>query len=147
MVALITCVFWFKWKRDEPRRHALASLNDLRASLEANSSSILENVLLPQAVVGRTQSEQIQFLSKAMRDEISADGISALAHRAAFGPLSTIFPEEATRWAHQAGVTATNCLAFRMERNGVRAEVVIYREGTNYRVLRCNNVKQMAEGN
>jgi len=32
-----------------------------------------------------------------------------------------------------------------MEHAGIRAEVVLVREGNVYRVLRCNNVKQMAE--
>ena len=37
-----------------------------------------------------------------------------------------------------------DCVAFKMERAGIRAEVVLLREGETYRVVRCNNVKQMA---
>ncbi|HXT11399.1 MAG TPA: hypothetical protein VN873_07530 [Candidatus Angelobacter sp.] len=147
MVALVACVFWFKWKRDEPRRDSLASLENLYVSLESNSSSLLNQVVLPSVVNGRTQAERIEFLTKVLRDEVSGRGISALRHGAAFGELNRIFPEEASRWADQASVNATNCFAFRMEKNGVRAEVVVYRDGDHYLVLRCNNVKQMAESN
>ena len=31
-----------------------------------------------------------------------------------------------------------------MERAGIRAEVVMLREGQTFHIIRCNNVKQMA---
>ena len=61
-----------------------------------------------------------------------------------FGGLSDVFPIEAAGWAEQAGVKPADCLGFKLERNGIRAEVVLVREGASYRVVRCNNVKQMA---
>ena len=47
-------------------------------------------------------------------------------------------------WCQQSGIDMDNCVAFKMERAGIRAEVVLVREGETYRVVRCNNVKQMA---
>ena len=69
-----------------------------------------------------------------------------LQREGSFGLLRTLFPAEAEKWAKQAGVKPEDCVAFKMERTGVRAEVVLLREGQTLRVVRCNNVKQMAGG-
>ncbi len=58
----------------------------------------------------------MEFLTKALRDEISAEGIGALKKDGAFGPLRKMFPTEAETWANQAGVKAEDCVAFKMER-------------------------------
>jgi hypothetical protein len=54
-----------------------------------------------------------------------------------------VFPQEAPFWAKAAGVEVADCVAFRGEKNGIRAEVVITTNGA-YRIIRVNNVKQMA---
>ena len=46
-----------------------------------------------------------------------------------------------------AGVEVDNCVAFRMERGGIRAEVVLASAKNSYRVVRCDNVRQMATEN
>ena len=40
-----------------------------------------------------------------------------------------------------------SCVAFRLEQDNIRAEVILVREGNTHRVVRCNNVKQMAAAN
>ena len=44
------------------------------------------------------------------------------------------------------GVDADACMAFRAELGGPRAEVVVLVDGDCRRILRCNNVKQLANG-
>jgi hypothetical protein len=102
-------------------------------------------VFIPVAIQDRTPAEQQEFLDKALKDEISPAGVLALKRHAEFGDLKSLFPNEAAAWCRRAGVNADDCVAFKMERAGIRAEVVLVREGQTYRVVRCNNVKQMAE--
>ena len=139
---------WFRWKHDEPRRTSLAALQRLSTALSSNNrEEVLSTVILPQAVQGRTVPEQAEFLSKALQDEISSQGLAELKKHGAFGPLTELFPKEASRWAEQAGAKPNDCVAFKMERAGIRAEVVLLREGQGFRIVRCNNVKQMAGEN
>ena len=66
-----------------------------------------------------------------------------------------MFPAEAEGWARQAGVNPDDCVAFKLDRNGLRAEVVLLKPSTlgsqsstpepSHRIVRVNNVKQMAE--
>jgi hypothetical protein len=95
----------------------------------------------------------LRFIRKALRDEISPEGLVLLKKEGTFGPLTTVFPKEATNWAAQAGVKPEDCLAFRLDRtNSLRAEVVLARVPDSppatrasllpsFRILRCNDVK------
>ena len=74
---------------------------------------------------------------------MSPAGIVALKRAAVFGPLRDVFPDQAEQWAQQAGVKEEDCVAFKMEHGGVRAEVVLLAKDGSYRIIRCNNVKQM----
>lgn len=119
--------------------------------MHASASADLRDVLvLPFALQGRTDAEQTEFLRKALADEISPAGLAVLKRDGQFGPLTNIFPAEAATWTQQAGVNVGDCVAFKLERNGVRAEVVLVGEGsrgdakTTFRIVRCNNVKQLA---
>jgi hypothetical protein len=139
--------FWFKWKQDEPRRDCVKTLEHLCQALDSHdSASLLKAIALPQAIQNRPAAEQAEFLTKALRDEISPEGLVALKTRGNFGSLKQLFPAEGDAWARQAGDTPEACVAFKMERSGVRAEVVLLREKGLFRVIRCNNVKQMAAG-
>ena len=148
IIFLLLCILgvgWLVWKQGGPRRQALQALGHLDTALRnGNSADLLNVISTPAAVQGRTTDEQAQFLSKALMDEVSPKGLVALKSAGTFGPLANIFPTEATTWAGQAGVKVEDCVAFKMERAGIRAEVVLLREGETYRVVRCNNVKQMA---
>ena len=133
------------------RRLLAGSLQHLDAALRGGSPTALADVLiLPTALQGRTEPEQTEFLRKALADEISPEGLAVLQRDGAFGALTNLFPNEGVAWANQAGVNLGDCMAFKLERNGVRAEVVLARDATasdpskSFRVVRCNNVKQMA---
>ena len=143
--AFTACFLWLR-KHDEPRRDSLQALQNLGTAVQANPSAILDDIVLPRTLASRTHAERTEFLVKVLRGEISEAGIAALRRHGSFGPLTKLFPNEAESWTKQAGVNPDNCVAFKMERAGVRAEVVLVREGEAYRVVRCNNVKQMAGG-
>ena len=135
------------WRRGEPRRDAWQEVSKLADTLANNhGSELLEIVVMPAAVRSQTQAEQQEFIANALADEISPEGVLALKRHAHFGLAKSIFPAEFAGWCRRAGVDPDNCVAFKMERSGVRAEVLLVREGQNYRVVRCNNVKQMAKG-
>ncbi len=137
---------WFWWKKGEPRRTSIQVLQSFHKVLMAGQGNeLLNSLVLPRALQGRTSEEQVEFLTKVLRDEISADGIAALKREGVFGPFPDVFPAEAATWANQAGVAPGSCLAFRMEKNGLRAEVVLLSSQSGYRIIRCNNVKQMAD--
>lgn len=145
---IVAVVVWLRWKGAEPRRFALQALGQLdRALHTGNSPDLLTLICTPAAIQGRTAAEQSQFLTKALADEISPEGLAVLQREGAFGPLTNIFPAEAEMWTKQASVKPEDCVAFKMERAGIRAEVVLLREGQTFRIVRCNNVKQMAGGN
>lgn len=136
---------WHNWKKDEPRRHSFQAVQTFAAALNSgDADALLQTVVLPAAVSGRTSAEQTEFLTKALRDEISPEGLAVLRRQGKFGALTDLFPVEAKTWAEQAGVKPEDCVAFRMERDNIRAEVVLVREGETYRIARCNNVKQLA---
>jgi hypothetical protein len=136
-------------------RVSIESLQRLDQALQTGSGpALLENLVLGPALNSRTPAEQIEFVSKALRDEISAEGLKVLSREGQFGPLTNVFPQEASAWAAQAGVRPEDCMAFRLERNGQRAEVVLARNPSlqpsasglqaSFRILRVNNVKQLA---
>lgn len=135
------------WQHGQPRRVALQEVSKLADDLaNQKRSELLEIVVMPAAIRSQTPTEKQEFLTKALADEISPEGVIALKNHAQFGLAKLIFPDEYVNWCQQAGVDADNCVAFKMERDGIRAEIVLLREGQTYRVVRCNNVKQMAEG-
>jgi hypothetical protein len=146
---------WFWWKAGETRRASIQTLQRFNLTLATgNSADLLDAVVMPSAILGRTSAEQAEFLTKALRDEISAEGLTVLQRDGAFGPLTDIFPTEAQTWANQAGVKPEDCVAFKLERNGQRAEVVLLRlstlnpkPATDFRIVRLNNVRQLAKSN
>ena len=115
---------WLWWKAGATRRASVQTLQRFNAALTTgNSADLLNAVVMPAAIQGRTGAEQTEFLTKALRDEISPEGLAVLQRDGAFGPLTNIFPAEAQGWAGQAGVKPEDCVAFKLERNGLRAEV------------------------
>jgi hypothetical protein len=153
LLVVATFLLWAKWKRDEPRRECFAALQQFDSALRSpGHNSHLDSVVLPAAIQGRTTPEQVEFLTKALADEISPGGLAVLQREGAFGSLTNLFPAEAEKWAKQAGVNPADCMAFKLERNGQRAEVVLTKPSalnsqpsTPFRIVRCNNVKQLAQ--
>lgn len=131
IAAILIWALLSAWRSHENRRsEALETLRHIQGSLaNAGAESLLEYIILPAAVQGRSAPEQVRFLRKALYDEISPDGIAALEKHGRFGPLLKLFPDEAEAWASQAGTETGDCAAFRMERNGHRAEVVLVKSG------------------
>ena len=126
---------WVIWKHREPRRNSIHALECLETSLNSyKADALVADVVIPPALSQRTISEQAEFIRKALRDEVSPAGIAELNKGAAFGPLREIFPAQADRWSQQAGVNVDDCVAFRLERSGVQAQVVIYRNGSDFRI-------------
>jgi hypothetical protein len=153
LLVIFTISWLMHWKRDEPRRHSFEAVRTFAATLNSgDADALLQTVVLPAAVSGRTSAEPAEFLTKALRDEVSPEGLAVLRREGQFGPLQEMFPQEAAAWATQAGVKLEDCVAFKLERNGLRAEVVLLKlssierpaSGIAYRILRCNNVKQLA---
>lgn len=149
--------YWW-WVHDAPRRQSLDSLTRLDAGLHsANRTDLLQLLVIPAAVQGRTKSEQSEFLVKALTDEISPEGLAVLRKHGDYGPLRKLFPAEAEAWAKSAGVIADDCVAFKLERNGLRAEVILLNPSRSkahpsaspptYRVVRINNLRQLADPN
>jgi hypothetical protein len=144
-IAAVGCLVWLRWKRDAPRRRALATVSRFNEALTSGADeNLLAAVVAPSVLTSRTPQEQAEFLRKALRDEVSAEGLAALKRIGKFGPLREVFPDEADKWARQAGVSVSDCVAYRAERNGIRAELVLVSEQGNHRVVRCNNIAQLA---
>ena len=150
---------WFGlWQTGGPRRAGLAALEQLDSSLRSGSAAaLLDQIVLPAALAARTPAEQAEFITKALRDEISSEGLALLKRDGRFGPLTNLFPLEAQSWATQAGVRPEDCMAFRLDRpNAPRAEVVLVRipdpssatghsPPPSFRIVRCNNVRQLTD--
>jgi hypothetical protein len=123
--------FWaLRWKQDEPRRLCFQRLQILDDALHSgNAHALLSNIALPAALQNRTAAEQFDFLPKALHDEFSPEGLAVLGREAAFDPLKEIFPVESPNWAVQAGLKIQDCVDFKLERDGLRAEVPALRRG------------------
>jgi hypothetical protein len=145
---LVVCGAFFalsRYRSDEPRRDALAVISEIERALTSSEVSKTMPLLeLSPSAAARSPQDQTQWIADVLRDEVSAAGLVELRRHARFGPLAEVFPEEGKRWAEAAHLTVERCVAFRMERDGIRAEVVLHQTSTGFRVLRCNNVKQMA---
>ncbi|MBE0543657.1 MAG: hypothetical protein IH623_20115 [Verrucomicrobia bacterium] len=155
VIALLVAVL-SRRMQDAPRRESLAALTRLEMALHSGSRVELAGLLvMPTAIRDHTAPEQSEFLAKALNDEISPEGLAVLKQQGDYGPLKKLFPAEAEAWATQAGVHPDDCVAFKLDRNGLRAEVVLDKPSIlnsatttakpGYRIVRVNNVKQMAD--
>ena len=144
LAGMVCLCVWLKWRSDEPRRNSLKTLAQFTTELVSGDQRVLDRILMPEAVRSRTAPEQLEFIRKSLQDEISLEGFDELKKHAIYGSLKHLFPTEAEAWTKQAGVNPDDCVAFRLDRNGLRTEVVLARGGQNYRIVRCNNVKQLA---
>ena len=128
---------------ESPRNRAISSLKTLEAALQTNDVSLLlRSIKMPAAAPNGSNS--LDWAREVLSAEISPEGLQEFADHARFGSLTEIFPEEGPRWAEAAGVKGDQCMALSMTRGGIRAEVVLWADGDNYRVVRCNNVSRMA---
>lgn len=134
------------WLSGDSKRSSLKALSRLEELVSDSNQVIPQDlVILPESAKSKPHAEANQWLREVLRDELSNDGIRELRRSARFGSLTTVFPERASTWAEAAGASPDDCYAFRMDRNGVTAEVVLVPGPNGFRISRCNNVKQMAE--
>lgn len=141
--AVCLCI-WLKWRSNEPRRTSLKAVEEFAHELNSGDVHVLNRIQIPDGVRDRTSAEQLEFIRKSLQDEFSPEGFAMLKKHATYGPLKQIFPNEADAWTKQAGVNPDDCVAFKLEQNGLSAEVVLVSEGSAFKILRCNNVKQLA---
>lgn len=133
------------WDKGKPRRAALAALDHFHVALTASSpEAVLRTVRLPSAVTRKTEAEQAEFVRRALAEEISVDGLRILGRHGEFGPLLSLFPTDGPGWAASAGVAPDQCVAFKLEQADRRTEVVLHLDAQGHRVVRCNNVSQLA---
>lgn len=102
-------------------------------------------MVVPSKFRGEARVAVERQMWEFLHDEISEGGLSILQKDGRFGPLREVFPEEANRWAEFFAVDPAHCLAFRLERAGIRAELVLYSTEEGLRILRCNNIKALAD--
>lgn len=143
---LLIATYALSRHKTAPQRAAMAVASDVCQQLMVGENSdVLDNVILPSVYADRTDAEKMEFLTKALRDEMSEEGLRTLLKKGEFGPLLDVFPNRGKTWAEKAGVPVDECVAFRLEQNGVVAELVIHQQGGIQRIIRANDIKQLAE--
>ena len=146
VLATLVVFFWRRGQKESPRWAAMKPVEQLQQALiGTDDRELLDTLVMPPGLAGRTEMELAQFVRKALRDEVSPEGIAVLRKNGQFGPLKEVFPKEAGRWAGLFGVKPEECVAFRAENHGIRAEVVIFTNAPQPRILRINNVKQLTD--
>lgn len=84
-------------KKGGPRRTSIQTLQRLDKTLKAgDASGLIDVVSFPATIRDRTPAEQTEFLTKALSDEISPEGLLVLQRDGAYGPLRNLFPTEAS---------------------------------------------------
>jgi len=145
-VALIVAVFfWLRQGRGNVRADVIGTLSRVAVALEAeDKETVLKGISIPTSMRDRSADEQYRFIAAALDGEVSEAGLRILAKEGAFGSLTEIFPDEGSRWAAIAGVDPAACVAFKLERDGFRAEVAVATNGIP-KVIRLNNIRRLAD--
>lgn len=149
IVALLACAVlvwrspWFKRRPMAEWRALDVSAALVEAVAGGTGTGVTSLVVLPAGLADHSVQEKSDFILRALRDEVSVEGLAVMRREATFGSLAKVFPEDAQIWSSSSGVRADDCVAFRLEKNGIRAEIALVTNPT-YRVIRVNNVRQMA---
>ncbi len=143
-VAVTAYTCYRRWESDEPRRQAIAFAERFEDAVSNSDRALRDFVIMPGAYASRTHQEQEDFLRKALRDEISAEGLAEFKRVGKYGSLLEVFPENGPKWAKQFGADPAHCVAFKAEVSGLQAELVLVKTNAFFRVVRCNNVAQLA---
>src|SRR4051794_36271019 len=86
-IGAVSFMGWLKWKREEPKRSSVAAMHQFAVELQSNDPRFLDALVLPEPLRNRTSSEQIEFVAKSLRDEISEAGVLVLKDKGQFGSL------------------------------------------------------------
>jgi hypothetical protein len=144
VLGLAAGLAWWALHAKKRERPAMAARDFARSVADRDGARLLAAATLPSSMTHLSQDEQQSRLLELLSSEISPEGVEALAAEGQFGPLADIFPDDAAAWTAPCGVSPAECVAFRMERDGLRAELVLHKSGDSYKIIRCNNVRQMA---
>jgi hypothetical protein len=136
--------YWNSQKSSPDRAATLDVLQRLDVSLKDANGDPADWIMPPTVAEGKSPAEYDRWIREVLYEEISPEGLAVLKEEARFGPLLDLFPEQAEAWTSPYSIPAAECLAFRMERSGITAEVVVAPYKGSYKIIRCNNIKQMA---
>lgn len=151
LIAVIACctvlfIMRRKTATEGPEDRALGYAEAFAQAIASPAAGdVRRMVTIPVAYRQRTDQEQEDFIRKALRDEISAEGLDVMREIGEFGPLREIFPAKAEDWTSPLGISPDDCVAFRATKGGVQAELVLFVAGEQPRIVRCNNVRQLAD--
>jgi hypothetical protein len=77
LLLIVAGAAWLRWKEGELQPDALQPTGKFDTALRTgNSANLLKLVCTPAAVQGRTAPGQTEFLTKALADEISPQGLN-----------------------------------------------------------------------
>ena len=150
LIAILACIAfvftWKNWQVSRPKRMAIQYVNRFSEMVTAKSAdgNPFEMVLLPSVYRQRTVQEQNDFVRKALMDEISEEGVRVIASKGEFGTLREMFPVEAESWTKPHGINPDECVAFKASKGNIQAELVLQVIENDYRIVRCNNIRQLA---
>lgn len=109
------------------------------------SAELRRLVYSPPFLNDKSAVERDLLILDLLATEVSAEGMAILIRDGDFGSVLKLFPAEALGWCQAFGVKAADCDAFRLQRGEFTAELVLHRQSdASYRVLRCNDIRQLA---
>lgn len=128
------------------RRQAASFAGRFSQMLEARATDGLRQLVVsPSFLADKAPAERDHLMIDLLAGEVSAEGMNILVKEGVFGPLSSVFPTEQARWCKAFDVRSEDCVAFKLVRDNLTAELVLHRESDgSYRVLRANDIRQLA---
>lgn len=112
-------------------------LEALRRLLEIESEKPISEARLREIRAVVAQMTKWAFGGECSANSIpSPEGVAATRKNGRFGLLREVFPADADAWAKAFAVDADDCVAFKMERGALRAELVLI----NRRNFPCRDV-------
>ena len=136
--------YWLVTPPSIEKLATLGVLENLQTAIDFSTEDPSNWVLRPTVAEDKTPEEYQRWLREVLQEEISKEGLAVLAKDAQFGPLLSLFPDQAVAWTSPHSIPPEACLAYRMERAGITAEVVLAPHQGSFKIIRCNNIKQMA---
>lgn len=148
LVVIVTAVFGNRILRDRTERARAIStayqLNEAVRHQEGDGGN--ELLIAPPVFAERSHPEMILLMRDLLNSEISAEGLDILAEEGEFGPLKDLFPDQASAWLLPYGLSPDDCVAFKIQRGPLTAELVLHRQPDGgFKVLRANDIRQLAE--
>lgn len=116
-----------------------------QALTSGNSQVIGQCLVSPPHLAEANPAERQRLVLDLLESEISPEGLVVLLEEGQFGKLRDVFPSQADAWTRPYAVSPEDCVAFRLQRDLLTAELVLLRLADgSFRVLRCNDIRQLA---